>query len=83
MVKNGGGHLVSLVGRVDLQLVYAVRVKVARVAPQLHRVRHVHKVELPLVGGAALHDVVDELQLLQVLVRLAVQLEVGLQVGLV
>ena len=60
-----------------------IRVKVTRVTAQLHRVRHIHEVQLPLVGGAALHNVVHELQLLQVLVRLAVQLEVGLQVGLV
>ncbi len=60
-----------------------ISVKVTRVTAQLNRVRHIHKVQLPLVGGSALHDVVDQLQLLQVLVRLAVQLEVGLQVGLV
>ena len=61
----------------------AVGVEVAGVTAQLHRVRHVHVAQLPLIGGAALHDVVDELELLEMLVGLAVELEVGLEVGLV
>lgn len=81
--EDGGGDLVALVGRVDLQLVDAVGVEITRVAPQLHGVGHVHEVELPLVLGSALHDVVDKLQLLQVFVCLAVELEVGFEISFV
>ena len=64
MIEDGSGHLVALVGRVDLELVDAVRVEITGVAPQLNRVGDVHEVQLPLVGGASLHDVVHQLQLL-------------------
>lgn len=75
--------LVPLVGGVQLQLVYAVGVVLAQVAPHVHWVGVGEELELPLVTMAALQDVVDVLQLLEVLVRLAVQLEVGLEIGLV
>ena len=83
VAEDGCGHLMALVGRVDLQLVNAVRVEITGVTAQLNRVGDVHEVQLPLVGGAALHDVIDKLQLLQMFVRLAVQLEVCLEISFV
>ena len=61
----------------------AVCVEITGIAAQLNRVGDVHEVQFPLVGRASLHDVVHQLQFLQVFVRLAVKLEVGLQVGFV
>jgi hypothetical protein len=73
----------SLVGHMELQLVQAVGVVVASVAPELNRIGHGQELELPLVLRSTLLDVVDMVQTLKVFVRLAVELEVGLQVGLV
>ena len=83
MIEDGRGHLVALVGRVDLELVDAVSVEITGIAPELNRVGDVHEVQFPLVGRAALHDVVHQLQLLQMFVGLAVELEVGLEIGFV
>ena len=83
MEEEEGGDLVLLIGNVDLQLVRTVGVEVAGVAPQLDRVEAGEVPQLPLVGRAPFLDVVHMAQSLQVLVRLAVELEVGFQVGLV
>ena len=72
-----------LIGNVDLQLVRTVGVKVTGVAPQLDRIETGEEPQLPLVGLAPFLDVVHMTQSLQVLVRLAMKLEVGFQVGLV
>ena len=73
----------SLSGHMELELVQAVGEVVAGVAPQLNGIGHIEEFELPLIGRAALFDVVDVVETLQVLVSLTVELEVGLQVGLV
>ena len=71
-------------GRVDLQFVDAVGVVLADVAAQLDRVgRAGHVLQFPVVAGPALLDVRRVLQTLQVLVRLAVQLEIGFERRLV
>jgi len=77
------GGLVPLPGTVELQFVRAVGVIVARVAPHLDAAGRRHVLEFPLVLRPSLFHVVDVLQSLQMLVRLAVQLKVGFQVGLV
>ena len=66
-----------------LQLVQGVGVEVAGVAPDLGGVGAGQHPQLPLVAGSALPDVVEERQPGQVLVCLAVELEVGLQIGFV
>lgn len=73
----------SLVSCMDLKFMNTICVEITSITSQLYRVRHIHKVKLPLVVGPTLHDVVDKLELLQVFVCLAVQLEVSLEVGLV
>ena len=73
----------ALVGGMDLELVDAVGVEITGVATELNRVGDIHEVELPFIGRPALHDVVYQLQLLEVLVCLTVKLEVSFQVGLV
>ena len=55
-----GGDVVGLHVHVGLQLVQRVRVVVARVAPQLDRVRPGQHVQLPLISRTALSDVVEE-----------------------
>ena len=67
----------------DLKLVRAVAVELTGVAPQFNRIDTGDETQLPLVGNTALLDVVDMAKSLQVLVCLAVQLEIGLQVSLV
>ena len=71
------------VDRVQPQLLQAVGVVVAGVALEVDRVADGHALEPPLVGLAALLDVGHQLVLLHVLVRLALQLEVGLELGAV
>ena len=83
VVEDGGRDLVALVGAVDLELVDAVRVEITGITAELNRVGDVHEVELPLVGGTTLHDVIDKLQLLEMFVRLAVELEVSLEISFV
>lgn len=63
------------------QLLQAVGVVVARVALQVHRVADGHAFQAPLVAFAPFLDVGHQLVLLDVLVRLAVQLEVGLELS--
>lgn len=81
--EQSGGFVPGRRG-VQGQLVGAVRVIIARVTPQLRGTGGRGQVlELPLVPRAALFHVVHVLQTLEMLVRLAVQLEVRLQVGFV
>ena len=68
---------------VGLQLVQGVGVEVAGVAPDLGGVGAGQHPQLPLVAGSALPDVVEERQPGQVLVCLAVELEVCLEICLV
>lgn len=75
--------LVSLAGRVQLQFVRGVGVVVTRVAADLDSAGGGDVLQLPLVARTSLLHVVHVLQPLQVLVSLAVQLEVCLQVRLV
>ena len=67
----------------DLKLVRAVAVELTGIAPQFNRIDTGDETQLPLVGDTTLLDVVDVAKSLQVLVCLAVQLEIGLQVSLV
>ena len=60
-----------------------VSVEITGVTPELHRVGDIHEVQLPLVGWAALHNVVDKLELLQMFVRLTMELEVGFEISFV
>ena len=83
VAEQMGGDIVGLHVSVSLQLVQRVGVVVAGVAPHLGRVGAGKHVQLPLVGRTPLPDVVEERKPCQVFVRFAVQLEVGLQVGLV
>ena len=71
------------VDRVQPQLLQAIGVIVAGVALEVDRVADGHALEPPLVGFAALLDVGHQLVLLHVLVCLAVQLEVGLELRVV
>lgn len=71
------------VDRVQPQLLQAVGVVVTGIALEVHGVADGHTLEPPLVGLAALLDVGHQLVLLHVLVCLAVQLEVGLELGVV
>ena len=83
VIEQDGRDLVLLVGHVDLHLVGAVGLELAGVAAEVDRIDARQKPKLPLVFGTSLFDVVDVTQPLKVLVGLAVQLEVGLQVGAV
>ena len=83
MIEDGRRDLVALVGGVDLELVDAVCVEITAIAAELNRVGDVHEVQFPLVSRPSLHDVIHQLQLLQMFVRLAVQLEVGFEIGFV
>ena len=83
VLEERDAGVVAAGGGVQLQLVRRIRVVVARVAPDLHSAWRRRVLELPLVPRPALLDVVDVLQSLEVLVSLAVQLEVGFEVGLV
>ena len=62
----------------NLQLMHRICVEITSVAPYLNRVRAQQELDLPLVLGATLADVVEQRQARQVLVRLQVELEVGL-----
>ena len=73
----------SLVGQVKLELVQTVGVVVTGIAPQLNRIGDIQELQLPLIGWPAFLDVIDVVQALEVLVCLAVELKVGLQVGFV
>ena len=73
----------TLGGCVSLQLVQGRCEEVAGVAAHLHRAQPQQEPQLPLVLWAAFPDVIEEGQAGQVFVRLQVQLEVGLQAGLV
>lgn len=68
---------------VKTQLLQAVGVVVTCVAFQMDWVPYGHALEPPLVGFAPLLDVCHQLEFLHVLVRLAVQLEVGLELRVV
>ena len=68
-----------LVADVDLHLVRAVGGEVTGIAFELHRVQGSEEPELPLISNASLFDVVDMAEPLEMLVSLAMQLEVGLQ----
>ena len=72
-----------LVGNVDLQLVGTIGNKVTGIAPQLNRVQAGEQSQFPLVGGPTFLDVVHMAKALKMLVSLAMELEVGLEVGLV
>jgi len=74
---------VLLVGHVQLHLVRAVGLELARVAAQVDWVDAGQEPELPLVLRSALLDVVDMAEALKMLVSFAVELEVGLQIGAV
>lgn len=80
MLKDHAHCVVSHLLRVQGQFLYGVRVKVAAVALQLDHIggQLWLILQLEFVPGAALADVIDEIELLQVLVGLAVQLKVGL-----
>ena len=83
VAEQMGGDIVGLHVSVSLQLVQRVGVVVAGVAPQLCWVGPSQHGQLPLVGRAALSDVIVEGESGQVFVCLAVQLEVCLEVSLV
>ena len=60
VAEQMGGDVVGLHVCMRLQLVQRVRVVIARVAPQLDRVRPGQHVQLPLISRTALSDVVEE-----------------------
>lgn len=70
-----------LVGHVDLHLVRAVGLELTSVAAEVDRIDAGQKSKLPFILGPTFFDVVDVAQTLEVLVGLAMELEVGLQVG--
>ena len=83
MGKEYGRDLVSLVRNVKLQLVQTVGVVITRVTAKLNRVGNIQKLQLPFITGTTLLDVIHVVKTLQMLVCLAMKLEIGLQIGLV
>lgn len=67
------------VDSVHPQFFQAVGIVVACIAFEVHRVANGHALEAPLIALATLLDVCHQLILLDVLVSLAVQLKVGLE----
>lgn len=65
------------------QLLNTIGVVIACVAFQVHWVPNGHTFESPLVGLASFFDVCHKLIFLHVLICLTVQLEVGLELGVV
>jgi len=76
-------RLVSRIPCVNLQLVYTVCVVVAGIASNLHRITDIQILEAPFIVVATFFYMVHKLQSLNVFVSFAVELKVGLQVGLV
>ena len=76
-----GIGFVSAVGRMQLQLVHAVGVIIARVTLDLHRIGQRGVFETPFVRFSAFPDVIDQLETLQVFVRLAMQLQLERRIG--
>ena len=74
------GYFVDLAVNMSLQLVQGIGVVVAGVTSQLCWVGPGEHVQLPLVGGTTFSYVVEKCKSCQVLVRLAMQLEVCLEV---
>ena len=83
MIENSCRYLVTLVCSMDLQFVDTVSIKITSITAQLNRVGDIHEVQLPFIGRTAFHDVIDELELLQMLVRFTVELEVGFEISFV
>lgn len=82
MLEHTAGVFVAHVLSMDAQFLYRVGVEVAGVAAQLDGgVGCVRK--FVFVAWTALFDVIDKVQLLDVFVSFAVQLEVGLEIGFV
>lgn len=75
--------LMPRVHSVKTQLLQTVGVVVARVAFQMDWVPNGHALEPPLVGFAPLLDMCHQLVFLHMLVRLTMELEVGLELGVV
>lgn len=71
----------SGINRVHPQLLQAVCVVVASVALQVHWVSNGHAFQSPLVAFASFLNMGNKLVLLNVLVRLAVELEIGLELS--
>ena len=62
---------------------WTVAVKLARVASQLDWIDAGDEPKLPFIGRSSLLDVVDMAQTLEMFVGFAVELKVGLEIGLV
>ena len=81
--EENGGNFVTLVGYMKLHLVHAVGVIVASIAPQLNWIGDIQELKLPLIGRAPFFDMVHVIQALEMFVGFAVELKVGLEIGLV
>ena len=81
MVEEDGRNLMLLVGHVNLDLVRAVGLELAGVAPQVNWIDAGQESELPLVVRTSLFNVIDVAETLQMFVGFTVKLKVSFQVG--